>query len=344
MMVGKVPHILLLAEGANWIFERHCYTIKAMLSSHFKFTIAYGCFPFDEDDYDLIYPLEWNLVPPERIKNPVKYVTGIRGHVFWPELDFTEFTSLLRHNFQRIHVVSSRLYDIFGPQLPFVSQFSHGVDTTFFTPRPRDGTSTYALRVGWAGNANGPADKGFKDFIAPLAELDGVEVVNVGYHGCLLDLEAMRDFYNSLDVYVCASLQEGNNNPLLESAAMGLAIVTTDNGTVPEYLVHGKSALIVERKAADFCRAVDFFRCNPDARVAFGEEARKSVVAKWDWALMAQRYKAFFEEALIFQQKTLEGMVTFCDQRDGAVSWCSAGEAALRNMTYLAGYSRPETN
>lgn len=342
MMTDCKPRILLLADGANWIFERHCYTLKKMLSAHYQFTIGYSSLPFNEDDYDLIYPLEWNLVPPDKIKNPVKYVTGIRGHVRWPDLDFQNFLTLLRHNFQRIHVVSARLFDIFKSHLPFVSQLSHGVDTQFFQPTTEKRNSGTSIRVGWAGNKQAPADKGFAAFIEPLSQLAGVEVVSAGYDGRLLDISAMREFYKSLDVYVCASLQEGNCNPLLESAAMGVAIVTTDNGTVPEYLVHGKSALIVERNEAGFRRAIEFFRDNPEARVVFGKEARKSVIEKWDWSLMAQRYKTFFDEALLFQVKTLEGMTSFCSAGTTKASWYSSDSTTLRGVLSLASRAKME--
>jgi glycosyltransferase involved in cell wall biosynthesis len=318
---GRKPRILLLADGPNWIFERHCYAIKRLLGADFQFTISYSPIPFDEDEYDLVYPLEWNLVPPERIKNPVKYVTGIRGHVRWPEWNFPDFIKLLRHNFQRTHVVSARLFHIFEPHLPFVSQLSHGVDTQFFRPDLRTQKPTRTIRVGWAGNKNAPADKGFHAFIEPLQRLNGVEVLSVGYDGNLLDQSAMREFYRAIDVYVCASLQEGNCNPLLESAAMGLAIVTTDNGTVPEYLAHNKSALIVQRTEEAFRQAVEFLRDNPDVRESLGLQARQSVVTTWDWDLMARRYKAFFEEALSFKGALFEGMSSFCSPSLPDATW-----------------------
>lgn len=335
------PRILLLADGANWIFERHCYTIKKLLSQYYQFTISYASLPFEEDEYDLIYPLEWNLVAPDRIKNPLKYVTGIRGHVRWPELDFRQFVAQLRGSFQRVHVVSSRLLQIFKPHIPSVIQLSHGVDTQFFQRPPTLPPSGSMLRIGWAGNKKAPADKGFSEFIEPLSQLPDVEVVSAGYDGRLLDMVAMREFYSSIDVYVCASLQEGNCNPLLESAAMGLAIVTSDNGTVPEYLIHGKNALVIDRQQDAFRRAIEFFRDNPQARAVFGREARKSVLEKWDWSLMAGRHRQFFDEALAFQAKTLQQMASLCLSSDREMHWYSSGCGDLRSALSLSRLLRP---
>ena len=140
--------------------------------------------------------------------------------------------------------------------------------------------------------------KGFNEFIAPLGRLPGVELVFCGHLDVNLKLEGMRDFYDSLDAYICASLFEGNNNSLLEAAAMQRAIITTDNGTVPEYLRHGESALIVERTLADFTSAVLELRDNPAKRAALGESARTEVAAKFEWKAMAEQYRALFRAAL----------------------------------------------
>ena len=56
------PRILLIADVPNWIFARHCRMFQRYLGSEFDFTIKVQGEPFREEDFDLIYPLEWNLV------------------------------------------------------------------------------------------------------------------------------------------------------------------------------------------------------------------------------------------------------------------------------------------
>ena len=69
-------------------------------------------------------------------------------------------------------------------------------------------------------------------------------------------------------------------------------------GTVPEYLNHGESALIVERDLAIFTSAVLELRDNPEKRVAMGARARTAVAAKFEWKAMAEQYRSFFRTAL----------------------------------------------
>jgi hypothetical protein len=151
--------------------------------------------------------------------------------------------------------------------------------------------------VGWAGNRKSPA-KGFETYIAPLGELPGVELVFCGYSDRLLDQGEMRDFYAGVDAYVCSSSSEGHNNALLEAAAMERAIITTDVGTVPEYLVDGESALIVERDPSAFEGAVLRLRDDADLRLRLGLRARAAVEERYDWNQRLEDHRAFFLAAL----------------------------------------------
>lgn len=295
------PRVLLIADVPNWIFERHCRTLVYRLSADFDFTLKFMNEPYDEAEYDLIYPLEWYLVRPEWIHSPQKYVTGIRSHDSWRQYAPADFARFLATHFGRVHVVSQRLYEIFKPLLPGVVYVTHGVDTDFFTPTQSVRPTARKLRLGWAGNrlkAMSPANKGFAEFIEPLGRLPGVELVFCGYSDRNLTMEEMRAFYDSIDAYICASQFEGSNNSLLEAAAMERAIVTTDNGTVPEYLIHQRSALVVPRQLPEFIKAVEFLRDHPKKRLSLGKAARMAVAAGWDWKTRVEDYRRFFLEAL----------------------------------------------
>lgn len=294
---GK-PRLLLIADVPNWIFDRHAQTLKKLLAADFAIEIAYQYQPYDEQAYDLIYPLEWNLVTPNQMRRREKYVTGIRSHISWQAHPFDKFVNHLKAHFGRVHVVSQRLLRLFEPHLPGVVALSHGLDLDFFTPSTTADLSGTRLRLGWAGNRKSPA-KGFEQFVEPLGQIEGVELVFCGYSDRNLTQAEMVEFYNSIDVYICASDSEGNNNSLLEAAAMQRAIVTTDVGTVPEYLEHNVSALIVPRDAAAFREAVLRLRDNPGQRKQMGLAARQALLGRgWGWQAKAAEYRAFFWDAL----------------------------------------------
>ena len=174
------------------------------------------------------------MVNPDQIKDPSKYVTGIRSFVAWADWDFLVLVNYLVSQFKKIHVVSKQLFDIFSPYIPGLQYVTHGVDTNLFRSSHLANGEVGKLRLGWAGNRKSYV-KGFREYIQPLGNLPGVELVYVGYVDRNYSLNEMPGFYDSLDAYVCASSFEGSNNSILEAAAMERAIITTPNGTVPEF-------------------------------------------------------------------------------------------------------------
>ena len=128
-MSSHKPRILLIADCPNWIFHRHATILERFLSKEFEFSISFMGQPFEETKYDLIYPLEFNLIDLNRIEDPSKYVTGIRSHISYLVLGFggkeiVRLASSLREKFQRVHVVSQRLFDVFEPLIPGLSVVS----------------------------------------------------------------------------------------------------------------------------------------------------------------------------------------------------------------------------
>ncbi len=305
-MTPTKPKILLIADVRDWIFERHCHYISKILGDDFIFNISYHRenygYHFDEDAYDLIYPLEFNLLHPQKKTNYKKYVTGIRSHSSWDHWDYKDqLKKYLESRFLLTHVVSHELGEIFSKLLHkdcYAGVVQHGVDSSLFKPGTEPKKDEDILDIGWAGNRQAASGKGFDDIIKPLEKLDNVRLNFCGYSDNNLSKERMSDFYRSINTYVCASIKEGHNNSLVEAAFTANSIITTVNGTVPEYLEHEKSALIIDRSPSSFVSAVEALRDDPNYRMVLGENARISATNKFDWNIKALEYKSMFEKAL----------------------------------------------
>jgi len=292
------PRILCIADQRGWIFDRHIAALRRFLGQRFEFVPHYywDRQPYDEAGYDLVYALEWNLARPELMRRRERNVAGIRSHVAWESVGPAELGRRLAAGFGAVHAVSRRLTDIFAPHLPDVAYVTHGVDLELFSPRNAPGAHGGPLRLGWAGNRRSPGDKGC-GLLDGLGGLAGVALSTCGLGERMLPLEDMPGFYAGIDVYCCASLTEGSNNSLLEAAAAGRGIVTTDNGTVPEYLRHGESAFIVERRAEAFEEAVRELAKDRELTARLGAAAREAVKT-FDWRAKADDYAAFFTRAI----------------------------------------------
>ncbi len=303
--MSSKPKILLIADVKDWIFARHCHYISKILQKDFIFNLSFHRenfgYYFDEDAYDLIYPLEFNLLHPEKKINPKKYVTGIRAHSSWWNWDNKDLGEYLSSRFSFVHTVSEELGVIFKGILPSEKYYGvvhHGIDTKLFSPNKEE-NNTQKIVLGWAGNRNAAACKGF-NFVEKLGDIDGVSLKYCGYADKNLNTEQMADFHNSLDAYVCASEArgEGHNNSLVESACVGNPLITTVNGTVPEYLVNEENALIVDRDHNSFRLAVEKLRDNPNLRKSLGRKARETVLEKFCWEKKALDFKSMFEATL----------------------------------------------
>lgn len=68
---------------------------------------------------------------------------------------------------------------------------------------------------------------------------------------------AHREFYNSCDIWLFTSENEGLHIPPMEAGACGCALVGSDIGGVRDYAVHGETALLGEDYVGNVVRLVD---------------------------------------------------------------------------------------
>jgi len=173
----------------------------------------------------------------------------------------------------------------------------NGVDTSFFQPAAVPPPPT-PLRAGWAGSLKNQtsAHRGVYRFIIPaVAAVDGAELCLAARENRWRGAEEMRDFYQSLHVYVCASRSEGTPNPCLEAAACGLPILTTAVGNMPELIRDGENGLFVTRDVDDIAAKLRRLRDDAELRERLGRAARVAVEG-WDWRCQAPRYGEMFED------------------------------------------------
>lgn len=85
------------------------------------------------------------------------------------------------------------------------------------------------------------------------------------------------------DVMVLPSYREGFPKSLIEAAAVGLPIITTDVPGCREVVDHGLTGLLVPvRDAKSLARAIQLLALNPQLRRQMGEEGRHKARAEFD--------------------------------------------------------------
>ncbi len=109
----------------------------------------------------------------------------------------------------------------------------------------------------------------------------------------------MRSFYQSLDVLVSASRQEGLPMALLEGMALGLPVVATAVGEVPQVVADGETGYLVEPGVPEaVAQAMDKLLCDAGLRERFGGAGRRRVLEMFSAQRMTAEYVAVYRHAL----------------------------------------------
>lgn len=203
---------------------------------------------------------------------------------------------------------------------------SHGVDTSHFSPRPRDGALADALGVdpsvpviGFVGRLT--HDKGIDCLISAVGLLHADDLTcqlllvgpqNEPDSAVYLDklkstggrviavgpAEDVRPYFALMDVHVLPSLREGFPNVVLEASAMGLPTVTTNATGAIDSVRDGQTGIIVKAEdARGLADAIKTLVLDRNSASRYGVAARNWVVASFQPESVVRTLLAFPEPA-----------------------------------------------
>ena len=111
--------------------------------------------------------------------------------------------------------------------------------------------------------------------------------------------ETLPAIYNSADVFVLPSIQEGQGIVLLEAQASGLPVVAFDIGGVNEAVRNGETGLLVERGSTDVLADALIKVISDDAlRARMGSSGRRFVSENLTWKLCTDKMLNVYHEVL----------------------------------------------
>lgn len=97
--------------------------------------------------------------------------------------------------------------------------------------------------------------------------------------------------YQDLDLVVLPSYREGMPKTLLEAAACGLPVVTTDTVGCRDAIIPGKTGLLVPpRDPLALADSIKFFALNPMKAAKFGRDGRKFAEANFDQGIVISQH------------------------------------------------------
>jgi glycosyltransferase involved in cell wall biosynthesis len=112
------------------------------------------------------------------------------------------------------------------------------------------------------------------------------------------------DVLHTTDVFVSASHNDPNPRSVLEAMAMGKAISGTRSGGVPEMVVDGESALLVDTgDILGLAAAIERLLGDASLRAALGQAARQRALAEFSIDHHSSLVESLYEEVLTERQE-----------------------------------------
>ncbi|WP_274628989.1 glycosyltransferase [Arvimicrobium flavum] len=254
-------------------------------------------FPVPEDIFGLILDKRVTTAVYDHL-----YLSSDEVEWLRPVFDFVDgyYTSS-----RKLDAIYQRVYGGTPPQ----AVIQDGVDLSLFRPRNlgRFQDDRQTLTVGWVGNSDWAAEvedfKGLHTIINPA--LENLRAKGLQLESRFADKKVvhiphadMPDYYAGIDVLLCASKIEGTPNPLLEAMAMGVPVITTDVGIVPEALGPKQSGYILpSRDVHSLMTMIErLYRNRSDLEQLSDENL--DYVKPWDWSLRVEGFRNFFRSVL----------------------------------------------
>lgn len=238
--------------------------------------------------------------------------TSVYDHLFLSDDEINARVPLFNELVKGYTVSSQRLMDLYRriDVYPNPSQLTEdGVDLDLFRPMNTKRFNSFGQRtmvVGWAGNSAwagelGEDFKGFHTILKPAVEQLQQEGLKIRFELAdrqrgFIAHERMPEYYSTLDLYVCPSKIEGTPNPVLESMACGVPVVSTDVGVVPQLVDDDPFDMILPCRSIDILkeRIRDIYHKSPTEMKAMSDyEIEK--IKSWGWDRKCRNFEKFFE-------------------------------------------------
>ncbi len=242
--------------------------------------------------------------------------TSVYDHKFLDKENFETTKSFAKYakNYTVSSSILKEIYDNLDLEKKPMMVISDGVDIEKFKPNNLerfnyDNIKNRTIKIGWVGNSEftdseGDSDlKGVRKIIRPVLEeliQDNypIEIKFADRKDGFIPHDKMPDYYNSIDIYICGSKNEGTPNPVLESMACGVPIISTDVGIVRDAFGTKQKKYILEERNKE-CLKSKIIELLKD-KSQFEELSKENLkqIQEWTWKNKCYQFKEFFERNL----------------------------------------------
>jgi len=122
-------------------------------------------------------------------------------------------------------------------------------------------------------------------------------MVNGEQMGPYESVAVMADYYEGINLYVCASASEGFGFPMLESSACGRPVVTFDVGVARDLAATGAHVTIVGDWESLEQAVIQYRDCSRELLESQGRASALTVQTHWTWNKLRESWLAILDGA-----------------------------------------------
>lgn len=256
--------ILLLSDKLNWIVDRLSFKMKELIPQDIEVdyytTITPEEFIKKANSVDIVHFNNWDVIRQLQLIPQVKSKVLISVRSF----RYPDYVEELQ-KFFNFHVINPKQLDKF----PNATYIPDPIFDQFFTKKK------FKVGMAFDDNSYNREYKGY-NLVKKVCDDLGIEVVLAKG----IKPEDMPKWYKSIDLYVCASINEGQSTPVMECLALNKPVVTTDVG-IPSLLNVHKA----ERTFESLKQEIGKFYTSPQ-------------VQEYRWDSVASKFNDLYERIL----------------------------------------------
>jgi len=316
--------VLLVVDNPEWAYHSKAKALVAYNYTDIKFSILVlknnkeeALIAFADNDLYVFFGFQNFKMCEKRYKTDrSKSLVSIASHESWdykltqpdnhvlPDKKTIDYLK----TFRSVSAVSYRLQLLFKMAgLRDIAYTPNGVLTNVFKPEPLFANKN--ISYGYAGR-DIDQKKGNRTIIEPaisrlgldnnfkcaIGDLEGER--RSGNRGTLyLEYKEMPLFYQTLDVYICASREEGSCRSVLEAMASGCAILTTDSGSTNELIINGYNGLIFDRSVESLQEKIIELNKTPGL-INKMKTRNREIIMKYSWKNVVQYWYSWIKANL----------------------------------------------
>lgn len=176
---------------------------------------------------------------------------------------------------------------------------NHGLDTNFWSPQECSSDGTIMSVVNFWKDRDWACGWNLYEQIKSMLPKASFKVFgdNKGLSSPAKSLEHLREELSKSRIFLNTSLHSPIPMSLLEAMACGCAVVSTDTCMIPEFVKHEENGLL-GKTPEDLVNNIKRLQSDPELAKSLGENARKTIVEKYNINIFIERWNKIFNHAI----------------------------------------------